>query len=287
MRVLVAGIGGIGGWLLARLTESGADVTGWARGDTLERLANGEPLVLRSHQGDWSGPVRVVPEPDGPYDLVLVATKSHHTAEVSDRLAVGGVVVSVQNGVENHEVLGLRHPRVVPSVVYSGCERVDPVTVVHRSNGFLVLDHAETADWLGAHGVGTRLVDDVRPAMWQKLAANVCANSLTAITGLPVGPLFGREAIDPVALAAVREVVAVAAAEGIEIDAGYPEVVLAGIKALPADATPSTLQDRRAGRRLEVDALTGVVVRRATGHGVPVPTVAILDGLLRAVGPGD
>ncbi|MBK9181395.1 MAG: hypothetical protein IPM45_17905 [Acidimicrobiales bacterium] len=50
--------------------------------------------------------------------------------------------MSVQNGVENPGVLRRRHPAVVAAVVYSGCERVDPVAVVHRSNGFLVLDDA-------------------------------------------------------------------------------------------------------------------------------------------------
>lgn len=285
MRILVAGIGGIGGWLLARLTEGGADVAGWARGATYERLAAGDPLVLRSRHGDWSGPVRVVSEPDGPYDLVVVATKSQHTATVSPALPGGAVVVSAQNGVENPDVLRRHHTRVVPAVVYAGCERIDPVTIVHRSNGFLALEDAEVAGWLQERGVGTRVVDDVRAAMWQKLMANVCVNSLTAITGLAVGELFAGDHVDAVALEVLREVAAVAAAEDVVIPEGYPELVLEGIRSLPGDATPSTLQDRRAGRGLEVDALTGAVVRRAARHGVPVPTVATLDALLRAVSP--
>ncbi|MBK9179548.1 MAG: hypothetical protein IPM45_08220 [Acidimicrobiales bacterium] len=76
------------------------------------------------------------------------------------------------------------------------------------------------------------------------------------------------------------------AAVGVGLEPGLAERVLAGIKSLPGDATPSTLQDRRAGRPLEVDALTGVVVRLADEHGLAVPTVRTLDALLRAVDPG-
>lgn len=286
MRILVAGVGAIGGWLLARLTEGGADVEGWARGATYERLAAGEPLELRSYERPWSGPVRVVAAPQGPYDLTLVAAKSHDTGAVSAALHPGGIVVSVQNGVENPGVLRRRHPAVVAAVVYSGCERVDPVTVVHRSNGFLVLDDARVAGVLREHGVPCHVVPDVRVAMWQKLMGNVTVNSLCAVTGLPVGAILDGDELDGVALALLHDVAAVGAAVGVELEPGLAERVLAGIKSLPGDATPSTLQDRRAGRPLEVDALTGVVVRLADEHGLAVPTVRTLDALLRAVDPG-
>ena len=104
-RVLVAGIGAVGAWCLARLTEHGADATGWARGETYARLAAGEPLVLESPDGDWSGPVRVVHAPDGEWDLVIVCVKSQDTAEIAARLAPGPRILSAQNGVENPDVL--------------------------------------------------------------------------------------------------------------------------------------------------------------------------------------
>ena len=82
--VLIAGVGAIGGWLLARLTEHGADVAGWARGEVYQRLVAGEPLVLESPDGDWAAPVRAVDSAAGDWDLVVVCVKSHHTERVSD-----------------------------------------------------------------------------------------------------------------------------------------------------------------------------------------------------------
>lgn len=277
----MAGVGAIGGWMLARLTEAGADVTGWARGETYERLAGGEPLVLHSHQGDWSGPVRVVDRPDRPYDLVLVCVKSSATEEVARALDPSSLAVSVQNGVENPEVLRRHLPRVAGAVVYSGCRRVDPVTIRHTSNGFLVCEDADASEWLTAHGVPCRHVPDVRPAQWRKLMGNVVENSLTAILHSRVGPIHACRSLDPVIDAALAEVVAVARAEGVALDDDLVEQVHAGLRSLPPDNGTSMLWDLEAGRPLEVDAITGVVVRKGDGHGVPVPTVRTLDALLR------
>jgi 2-dehydropantoate 2-reductase len=283
MRVLVAGVGAVGGWLLARLAEGGADVTGWARGETYERLAGGDHLTLRSPRGDWSGPVRVVERPDDAYDLTFVCTKSGQTEEASAALHPGGTVVSVQNGIDNPAVLARRHARVIPAVVYSGCVRVDPVTVHHTSNGFLVTDDAELAGWLNGHGVRADLVVDVAPVQWRKLAANVVNNSLSAILDSFTGPFVGHPAIAPVIADLVAEVESVARAGGVDLPEDFAAQVVAGLQRLPAGNGTSMLYDRRAGRELEVEGLTGAVVRRADGLSVAVPTVRTVDALARWV----
>jgi 2-dehydropantoate 2-reductase len=284
-RALVAGVGAIGGWLLARLAEGGADVTGWARGETYRRAAAGEPLVLRSKDGDWAGPVPVVERPLGPYDLTFVCTKSAATADAARALARGGVVVSVQNGLDNPDALAAAGgwERVVPTVVYCGCTRVDPVTVRHTSNGYLVLDDAEVAAFLSAHGVRAQLVADVTPWQWAKLAGNVVQNSLTAILDTLQGPMRDHPALQRVQRDLCDEVRAVGTACGVPLADDFTATVLAGLQRLPAHNGTSMLWDRRAGRPLEVDALTGAVVRRADAHGVDVPVVRTVDALARFV----
>jgi len=284
-RVLVAGVGAIGGWLLARLAEGGADVTGWARGATYERLAAGEPLVLRSKDGDWSGPVRVVDHPDGPYDVTFVCTKSTETAAAAARLVAGGVVVSVQNGVDNPDVLaaGGGWERVVPTVVYCGCNRVDPVTVVHTSNGFLVLADADVGAWLAEHGVRTEVVADVAPRQWMKLAGNVVQNSLTALLDSLQGPIRDHPAMQRLQRDLCSEVARVGVACGVGLPPTFVDGVLEGLQRLPVHNGTSMLWDRRAGRPLEVDALTGAIVRRAADHGIDVPVTRTVDALVRFV----
>ena len=285
MRALVVGIGAVGGWLLARLAQGGADVTGLARGETYTRLAAGAPVVLQSRHGDWSGPVRVVAEADGPYDVTFVCTKSEQTAEVGASLQRSGIAVSVQNGVDNpHTLAGLGGwERVVPSVVYSGCRRLEPTVFRHTSNGFLVLDDVEVAGWLNAHGVRADLVPDVRPRQWTKLAANVVQNSLTALLDSLQGPIRDHAALTRLRRDLIAEVAAVARAEGVDVGDDLPAVVLAGFERLPVGNGTSMLWDRRSGRPLEVDALTGAVVRRAARHGIDVPVTRTVDALVRFV----
>lgn len=286
MRTLVAGVGAVGGWLLARLTEGGADVTGWARGETYERLAAGEPLTLRSSRGDWSGPVRVVAAPEGAYDVTFVCTKSSATAALGDALAaaaVGGTVVSAQNGVENAAVLAERLPSVVGAVVYAGCRRLDALTVQQTSGGRLVCDVPAIAAWLDDHRVPCLLVDDVRPVQWRKLMGNVVENSLSALLLSRVGPVHAHRPLEAVIDAALGEVAAVAAAEGVALPESIVREVHDALLALPPDNGTSMLWDREEGRPLEVDAITGVVVRRGDALGVQVPTVRTLDALLRFV----
>jgi len=227
----------------------------------------------------------VVDHPDRPYDLTLVCSKSTQTAEVAAALVPGGVAVSAQNGIDNPGVLAARPgwERVVPAVVYSGCVRVDAVTIRHTSNGFLVVEDRQVGDWLAAHGVRADLVPDVRVPQWTKLAANVVQNSLTALLDSLQGPIRDHPALARLRHDLVTEVESVARAEGVDVGAGFTERVLGGFGRLPVGNGTSMLWDRRAGRALEVDALTGAVVRRAASHDLDVPVVRTVDALVRFV----
>jgi 2-dehydropantoate 2-reductase len=284
-RVLVAGVGAVGAWVLARLTDAGADVTGWTRGSTYERLAAGDPLVLSSPEGDWAGPVRVTTTPAGEYDLVLVCVKAHDTAAIAVDLPRGARVVSIQNGVENISALAAHHDRVSGAVVYCGCERLGPTEVRHEfPGGHLVVDDEALASWFDRHGLPAKMTDDVRAALWRKLLVNVVGNGLTAVTRHRFGRIFATPEIEPVARAALAETAAVARAEGVELDDSDIDASLSMLGSMPAEKTSSTLQDLEAGRALEVE-LTGSVVRLAEAHGIETPTVRTLDALLRVISP--
>lgn len=284
-RVLVAGVGAIGGWLLARLTQHGADVTGWARGATAALLGAGERFTLEGPDGDWTGPVAVTTSPQGSWDLIIVAVKSQDTAAVAADLPPARLV-SAQNGVENPDILRRTHADVDAAVVYCGAERLGPTHVRTELPGaHLVVDDADLVAWFTRHGVPTEITADVRVAAWRKLLGNVVGNSLTAITGSRFGALFAVPEIRTVARAAIAETAAVARAEGIVLDDRDVETVVHMILDMPPDKTTSTLQDLEAGRPFETDAITGVVVRKAAAHDIDVPIVRTLDALLRARSP--
>ena len=77
---------------------------------------------------------------------------------------------------------------------------------------------------------------------------------------------------------------AVANAQNVALTDADVEKSVALLRSMPPDKTTSTLQDLEAGRTLEVE-LTGVVVRKADEHGIPVPTVRTIDAMLRVISP--
>jgi len=80
-----------------------------------------------------------------------------------------------------------------------------------------------------------------------------------------------------------EEVRRVGVASGVALPDDFTDRVLGGLQRLPAYNGTSMLWDRRAGRPLEVDALSGAVVRRAAALGVDVPVVRTVDALVRFV----
>jgi len=171
----------------------------------------------------------------------------------------------------------------VPTVVYCGCARVGPVTVRHTSNGYLVLDDPWVAEWLTGHGVRAEVVADVAVPQWSKLAGNVVQNSLTAILDTLQGPMRDHPALQRVQRDLCDEVQRVGTACGVALPADFTDGVLAGLQRLPDHNGTSMLWDRRAGRPLEVDALTGAVIRRASALGLDIPVVRTVDALVRFV----
>lgn len=82
----------------------------------------------------------------------------------------------------------------------------------------------------------------------------------------------------------VAECVAVGRAEGADLSDDLPGRVVDGYRAGPADAVNSIQADRMAGRRTEIDARNGVIVRLGARHGIATPLNAAAVALLDATG---
>jgi 2-dehydropantoate 2-reductase len=120
----------------------------------------------------------------------------------------------------------------------------------------------------------------VERVLWEKLAVNAAINPTTALARVPNGAV-AEPPVDAVAAAAARETARVARAVDVEVapDAAVDRAF--DVARRTADNRSSMLQDVAAGRRTEVDAISGYVADRAPA-GVAVPVNAALAGLLRA-----
>jgi 2-dehydropantoate 2-reductase len=304
MHVLVYGTGAVGGYFGALLGRGGHDVTLVARGanldalrrDGLRVLLGGDDRVIHLH------PVRAVERSADapPADLVLVCVKSYDTPAAVPALRPivrpETTILSLQNGVENETILaaGLGLPPLLVGLTRIGVELRAPGIVFYSGRGEILFgepDGSESqraralADAFTAAGVPHQLRRDVLVTAWEKLAWNAGFNAVTTLTDSTVREVLDLPSTRDLVVAAMEEVDAVAAAQGIAVRRRRTQTVLDdSLSGLP-DFPTSMLQDRRRGRRLEHDAINGAVVRAAHRTGVPVPTNRFLLALLDRLDP--
>jgi 2-dehydropantoate 2-reductase len=290
--VAVVGPGAIGTTVAAALHEAGRTprILGRTARHALELRVGDARIAV-------PGPVRVDPAQAGdPVDVVLLAVKATQVRAAAPWLAAlcrpGTTVCVLQNGVEQAAAVEPHAPaaRVLPAVVWIPAEAQPDGSVHLLGEARLTLPDTPAGQEVRAAFAGTRcavdLAADFRSVAWRKLLQNAAAG-LMVLTGRRAG-MFAREDVADLAMAYLRECLAVARAEGADLHDDVPREILDGFRGRPADMGTSILADREARRPLEWDTRNGVVQRLGRAHGVPTPISDVVVSLLAAAsdGPG-
>jgi 2-dehydropantoate 2-reductase len=130
-----------------------------------------------------------------------------------------------------------------------------------------------------AAGIPTTLSTGIQKELWRKLLINNGVNPLSALTGLDTRSLTGHPVLGRTVLHIMRETAAVAAADRVDLGTDDVDEMYRVISGFDAIKT-SMLVDREKGRPLELDAITGAVLRRAERLGVETPCTATVTALL-------
>lgn len=290
MKILVMGSGGVGGYFGGRLAAAGNAVTFVARGAHLEAMRR-DGLVLDSQIGNATiKPAHAVASPgeaETP-DVILFATKLGDTENAAHSLAplIGPAttIITFQNGVDGPDIIRRVLPgiHVVPGVARIASHISRPGTIEHRSP-FARIEFGEPdgADNLRleafhtackAAGIDAILTSNIQRSVWMKFAMLAPFSGLTALTGATAGPIRETPGTRALIEAAVREVIAVGTAAGVAFKPDDFAGLMKTIEGNPAGMTSSMAHDRRAGKPLEVNYLSGAVVRIGEQLGVPAPT---------------
>jgi 2-dehydropantoate 2-reductase len=256
-------------------------------------------LTLRHDEGEIVVPGPVLTEPTAirqSVDLVFVAVKTTQVAESAGWLAAlcdeKTVVCALQNGVEQKAQLAplVNGATVLPSVVWFPAQREPDASVWLRAKPRLTLPDVPQAQRVVEALSGTRcavdLSADFLSIAWRKLLQNAAAG-LMVLANRRAG-MFSRDDITELALAYLRECLAVARAEGAVLKDDVPQEIVGNFQRAPADLGTSILADRQANRPLEWDIRNGVIQRLGHVHGIAVPVSDVLVPLLAAAseGPG-
>ena len=290
MEMVVFGAGSLGS-LVGGLLAREHDVTLVARADHADSVDRGGLTVTGEHEFAVS-PSATTDGTELTAELAIVTVKSFDTAGAARTLSTGSVdaALSLQNGMGNEEQLAdvLSCPVLAGTATYGAvldrpgrvrCTGIGQVVLGSPTGG-----HSAVADRIGeafvAAGVETQVVDDMPLRLWEKLAVNAGINPVTALARVENGAVLETPATE-LATEAARETARVARADGVDLEDEAAVASLERVADATADNESSMLQDVRAGRRTEVDAISGYVVDRAETVGVDVPTNRTLAAALR------
>ena len=307
MRFVVLGAGAIGAYTGAALTRGGADVTLIARGRHLAAMQSDGVRVL-SARGDF---VARPPATDdlaavAGADVVFVALKAYSLPEIAPRLgellAPGTATIWAQNGIPWWYFQSLQDPpgdgrlesvdpggvisrsigpeHNIGCVVYCSTEIIEPGVIRHIEGTRFTLGEPDgsltercklISEAFAAGGLKAPVEARLRDQIWLKLVGNVAFNPITALTRATLGELGTVPEMHDLLRAIFAECAAVAERLGVRFPVSLDRRLEAGLAV--GDHKTSMLQDLEAGKRLELDCMTGAVAELAEHLSIDVPHV--------------
>jgi 2-dehydropantoate 2-reductase len=298
MRVAVIGTGGVGGLYGGVLAKAGHEVRFLARGAHLAAIRE-RGLEIRSTQfGSFTvqGLASDNPKDLGQADLALFAVKTYDLAQaaqgLTNVLGEGSMVLTFQNGLEAPdrvaEIVGAEQVLIGTSALETYV--AEPGLIAHTSAFHMVTISElngppsprlqQLYEVLKQAGINVQIVEDGRRALWQKAFNLIPIATATSLCETTIGPI--RDLPETAALleSLLQELQAVAAGCGYELPEA-PTTARGFIANAHPGFTSSMARDFERGRRTELDALTGAVVRLAQARGVDVPATRTAYAVLK------
>ena len=297
MKVCVIGAGSMGAMYGGRLAEAGEQVLLVDIWEEHVRAINAGGLRLDGVGGDRriAVPAATSAEGKGPFDIVIVFVDTNATAAVAQTIAPllgpDGYAISLQNGIGNveHLVAALSRERVVGGLSYHSAQLKAPGHVTHTHKGMTWLGEldgrrsdrvARLEAAMGKADLAPEVVDNIDAVIWTKFLLNCSINAICAVTGLRQGEIGHTPALDEFQRHIIDEALAVVAAKGLTL--ADPDIRASVRKQCFLKFNkPSMLQHIEAGKRTEIDAINGALVREARALGVPAPFNEALTLLIK------
>jgi len=299
MKIAVMGTGGMGGYYGGLLGSVGADVSFIARGEHLKAIkqdglllkGDGDEICLKSIMATDQ------PSEIGVVDVILFCVKLYDietAAEViKPLLGDNTMVISVLNGVDGPQrlerIIGLG--RVIGGAAYASAYIEAPGTIKYKSTGGrlkigeLSGDISERIDTFRAicepASFECEVTENIVGALWDKYILLATNAGLSCLCRSPVGKIYNDADLLEVAIALMEEVRALALKQNIAIDPNVIKHSLEWSKGLPSDLFASMYHDMAAGKRMELEGMSGYVKRLGKELGVSTPCHSLLYGGLK------
>ena len=301
MKIAILGGGGaMGGIFGGYLARAGNDVTLIDVSKAAVTAINDIGLTIEEKDG--SQPVIKVPASDnpasvGPVDLIINFVKCYHTEAAvraaAPMIARDTAVLSLQNGWGNAPRIAsiVGEDRVLVGLTYHGGTLLAPGRVKHPGSGMTYIGEltGKPTERLGrvietfrAAQIETTQSDRILDEVWKKLALNACTLPVAGLLHLMSHELVAFDGAKLLMAAILKEVVAVANAQGIALDYDERWAAITGLLEKAIGGKASMLQDVEAKRQTEIEVINGAIVDAGKRTGVATPVNETMVWMIQA-----
>lgn len=299
MKICMIGAGAMGGVYGGLLVRAGFDVTLVDIREDHVAAIRRDGLKVEGVQGEHVIRIDAQTRNDGPqaFDLAIVFTDANATRDAA-RMAArilkpDGFAMTLQNGIGNVEALveALGRERVVAGVSMNSAASPATGRSAYTHKGMTSIGELdgrdtprirEVARMLNQAGIETEIVADPMSYVWSKFVLNCGINALTAVTGLRSGEMYRTPEVNALQDRVIDEILMVVERKGVKLAESDPRKKIKSHCRVRYNK-PSMMQHVEQGRRTEIDAINGALVREAKALGLAVPyneaVVAIVKGL--------
>lgn len=300
-KVLVCGIGAIGSIYANAINEYDSknlrilvDKKRLENYTKNPKIFNGKPLNFNYILPDAT---------DFKADLIIIATKFDGLNDVIKNMENfvkdDTVIISLLNGVTSEEIISKKYGwKNLPIAYYIGHSAMrEGNNITHDGVGTIVFginDKTKTSEecierakrYFDKAKIDYKIPEDMPHAYWLKYMLNVSSNQPSAILRMTFGDMQSNKKFMEFLVKIMKEVQAIAKAEGIKNTDKMIDEALESFGKMTADGKPSTLQDVEGHRKTEVDMFAGTMIEFGKKHNIPTPYNMVLKDMLEVIQEG-
>lgn len=309
MKIVVVGLGGVGGIVGGRLANGLSDspehdVVFWCRGQTLDAIDKEGLHILNGNERLTVRPSLATcrHQDVGSADLFILATKGYHLGDaardIASMAAPGASVIPLLNGLNAASVLERELPEcdILEGCIYVSAHVDNPGTVqqvgsVQRvifgkkgiSEAENRIRYGQIEQVLKKSGIGITLTERIDVELWSKFIFLSPFAGVTTLHGLSIGEVLNDEACFEKVSGMIGEVEALAQAKGVKLPEKIADLTVEKARAFPSPTKTSMQMDHEKGRKTEIESLIGYVCEEGKALGVPTPLYDEVYDFLRTI----
>ncbi len=297
MKIGIVGTGAVGGFIGAKLALDNHEVVFLSRGRILKEMQK------KGLKFDSQGKIELIRDAIFTEDakelesceLIFFTVKSYDTEsaalQIKDYVSKDTVIITPQNGIHNDVILGeiFNKKKIIPGMAKVGVSMPEPGCVDHSKLGVLTLGEysgkiteriREIKKIIVSSGIKCIISKNIQEDRWGKYIWNCTFNIIAAITELNLSQILDDVFLRKLAISTMKEIISVAKAKSIKLNEKMVISKNLDLAENLGEFEPSTLEDVRKGKPIELDAFTGRVIKYAEKLEIKVSINETLYALL-------